>query len=70
MGIHGKLAGTGDRLPTAEALVHYEALEECILSGQVTYAEVQGLLSEEPEFARWFMARVPYRLRGCVSSAI
>jgi hypothetical protein len=70
MSMHGKIAGTGERLPTPAMLMRFEMLEECILSGQVAYAEVQRLLSEEPGFARWLEARVPGRLRGCVSPAI
>ena len=69
MGIHGKIAGTGDRLPSAATARHYEALEECILSGQVADAEVLGLLRQEPQFAAWFRARMPSRQRGCVTPA-
>lgn len=56
-------------MPTAATVVHYEALEECILSGQVADAEVPLLLRQEPEFAAWFKARMPSRQRGCVTPA-
>lgn len=70
MGIHGKITGTGERVPSAEMLVQYQALEECILSGQVSHAEVHELLREDPEFAHWFRARALNRSRGCVFPAI
>ena len=70
MCIFRQITGTGEPLPPPHMLLHFEALEECILSGQVSSAEVQGVLNEEPEFARWFTARVPGRGRGCVSPAM
>lgn len=70
MGMHSKIAGRGEPMPPAELLVHFEALEDCILSGQVTSAEIQGLLSERPDFAHWFKARIPRRMRGCQPPAL
>jgi hypothetical protein len=67
---YGQITGSGEPLPPPHVLLHFEALEECILSEQVSFAEVQGVLREEPEFARWFKARVPDRGRGCVSPAM
>ncbi len=68
MCFHGKIAGSGDEPFAAALLVQYEMLEECILSGQVPDVEVHGLFRGDPGFAHWFKARMPNRLRGCVSS--
>ena len=70
MCIYGQITGSGEPLPPPHMLLHFEALEECILSGQVSFAEVQGVLREEPEFARWLKARMPAGGRGCVCPAM
>ena len=69
MCFHGKIAG-GEYLLPADVLLQFEMLEECILSGQVLEVEVHGLFRDDPGFAEWFKARVPNRLRGCVSPAV
>ncbi len=66
----GQITGPGEPLPPPHLLLHFEALEECILSEQVSFAEVQGLLREEPDFARWLRTKVSGRGRGCVSPAM
>lgn len=70
MSIYDRFARAGERVLPADVLMRYVTLEECILSGQMSDAEVQGLLREDAEFARWFKARVPNRLRGCVSPTL
>jgi hypothetical protein len=63
MGIQGKISDTGEQVLSAEVLVQYELLEDCILSGQVPDVELQGLVREDPLFARWLKTRVTARIR-------
>jgi hypothetical protein len=61
MGIHGQIAGPGELIVPAELLTHYALLEDCILSGQVSDAELQALLRDDPDFAQWLRSRVSAR---------
>jgi len=45
-------------------LAEYELLEECILSGQITPAQVEALMLKDRLFADWLRARASSRLRG------
>jgi hypothetical protein len=63
MGIHGKIADSGEQVLSAGVLVKYELLEDCILSGQVPDGELQALIREDPAFARWLKSRVTARIR-------
>lgn len=63
MGIHGKISDSGEPVLSADMLVHYELLEDCILSGQVPDVELQDLFREDPAFARWLKTRATDRAR-------
>jgi hypothetical protein len=61
MGIHGRIAGAGELIVPAELLSLYALLEDCILSGQISDAELQALLRDDPDFAGWMRSRVAAR---------
>ena len=61
MGIHGRIAATGELIVPAELLSHYALLEDCILSGQVADTELQAMLRDDPGFADWLRSRVAAR---------
>lgn len=56
-----QLAEPDVRTTSADMLMQYELLEECILSGQVSEAKVQSMVRHYPEFGRWLRARVTDR---------
>jgi hypothetical protein len=58
MGIHSKIAGSDGQLPIVKQLQHFELLEECILSGQMTHVEVQKIVDEDSAFGSWLRMRM------------
>ena len=70
MCLYRRIDETGQPLPPPHVLLRFEVLEECILSGQLSDAEIVDLLHEEPGFARWFKTRVPDRGCGCVAPVL
>lgn len=63
MDTYGQLAEPDVRTTSADALMKYELLEECILSGQVSDAKVQSMINSDPAFGRWLRARITDRTR-------
>jgi hypothetical protein len=63
MGIHSRIGEAVERIPSPELLIQYELLEECVLSGQVSHVEVQGIIRDDPAFGRWLERRATNRTR-------
>jgi len=70
MDTNGRLAEPDVRTASADMLMQYELIEECILSGQVSDAKLQGMMLSDPVFARWLRARMTDRARSCALPAI
>jgi hypothetical protein len=70
MNTYGHLAERDVRTPSADMLIQYELIEECILSGQVSDAKVQAMVRSDPAFGRWLRARITDRARTSALPAI
>jgi hypothetical protein len=70
MDTYGRLAEPDVPTVSADVLVQYELIEECILSGQVSDAKLQDLMRSDPVLGRWLRARTTDRARTRALPAI